>query len=316
MAFIVGYHDMIACLKKKALSPFELEKDKEKAKKKIKHYQGIYNYRNGAMLSFFIKGIKPQYLKTFSGRYHRFLLIFKLVLNEILIVSLQMLPRTQIALLTLLQVIMFIVLLKGFFIDKIYSHCLFGVSDLMMETTFLVLFVIGFASEFFLGDQVDKGSWMKAQVICLNMILVTALVNILQMAWNAILGIQRILDERKYRVSNKSKEKEGKKRKVNKMNWERDFNDKRRTSILKSDADEDGTENTLKNLEEHKAKKLEDSVMMKLNSEDGEVEDGNVKEAVVKREIIIKTNKNDKRIKFEGRRRNRRRRFNFGNIGV
>jgi hypothetical protein len=47
----------------------------------------------GSMMGFFTKDFKVQYLETFSGKYYRFALMMKIIFFELLIVSLQMIPR-------------------------------------------------------------------------------------------------------------------------------------------------------------------------------------------------------------------------------
>jgi hypothetical protein len=101
------------------------------------------------MKLYFIQGIKPEHLKTWSGKYQRFTLLIKVFLFEISIVSLQTLPGPQIALMFGVQTITFLAVIKSLFYDKIYQHKVLGYTDLLFETTFLSYLGIGIFSKFF-----------------------------------------------------------------------------------------------------------------------------------------------------------------------
>lgn len=59
-----------------------------KAKARLNYYKRRYEYDMGAMMIYFTKGIKAEYLQKWTGRFYRFALMMKLIVFEIFIVSL------------------------------------------------------------------------------------------------------------------------------------------------------------------------------------------------------------------------------------
>jgi hypothetical protein len=57
------------------------------------NYKKRYEYSLGSMMIFFTRGIKPENLEKWTGRYFRFAIMLKLTLYEVFIVSLQQLPK-------------------------------------------------------------------------------------------------------------------------------------------------------------------------------------------------------------------------------
>jgi hypothetical protein len=142
------------------------------------YYRRRYDYDMGAMMMFFTKGIKVKHLVKWTGRYYRFALIMKLVLFEIFIVSLQMLPKTQLFLMTTAQLAIVIIIFKAFLIDRIYNHKFFGFMDLLTEFTILGYFVVGNISTWIGENNVDRSFWTNIQLVEIYMILVTAFFNV------------------------------------------------------------------------------------------------------------------------------------------
>jgi presenilin-like A22 family membrane protease len=115
----------------------------------------------GAMMIYFTKGIKVEHLSKWTGRYYRFALMIKLVLFEILIVSLQMLPKTQLLLMSLIQLFVMCVILKALFIDRIYNHKFFGFMDLVTELTVFCYLMIGNVSTWMGEENLNPSTWTK-----------------------------------------------------------------------------------------------------------------------------------------------------------
>lgn len=70
------------------------------AKARLAYYKKRYEYDIGAIMIYFTKGIKAEYLQKWTGKFYRFALMIKLIIFEVLIVSLQMLPKTQLMLMS------------------------------------------------------------------------------------------------------------------------------------------------------------------------------------------------------------------------
>lgn len=154
----------------------------------------------GAMMIYFTKGIKVQHLEKWTGRYYRFALMMKLVMFEILIVSLQMLPKTQLMLMTIIQFVVIIIIVKGLVVDRIYNHKFFGFMDFITEMTIFCYLLVGNMSTWFGEENLDKTMWTKMQLYEIYLILFTAGMNILQVLYNGILSIYNLIKERKYIV--------------------------------------------------------------------------------------------------------------------
>ena len=89
-------------IKKEVIDKTKSIEYRTEAKRRMMYAIKRYEYSMGSMMIFFTKDIKVEHLEKFSGRYFRFALIMKLVLFEIMIVSLQMLPRFQLGMMTLI----------------------------------------------------------------------------------------------------------------------------------------------------------------------------------------------------------------------
>lgn len=99
---ITNYETKVNEIKEYIVDKSKSHTNRLNAKSRLMYYKRRYEYDLGAMILFFTKGIKVQHLKKWTGRYYRFALIMKLVLFEIMIVSLQMMPKTQLMLMTIL----------------------------------------------------------------------------------------------------------------------------------------------------------------------------------------------------------------------
>ena len=81
------YENKIDELKKYIVDQNNSVDNRTKAKARMMYYRRRFEYDQGSMMIFFTKGIKAQYLKKFTGKYYRFALMAKLVLFELLVVS-------------------------------------------------------------------------------------------------------------------------------------------------------------------------------------------------------------------------------------
>jgi hypothetical protein len=132
---------------------------RKKAKARLNYYKRRYEYDMGAMMIYFTKGIKVKHLAKWTGRFYRFALMMKLVIFEILIVSLQMLPKTQLMLMSFVQLIVIVIIVKALFIDRIYNHKFFGFMDLVTELTIFCYLVIGNLSTWVGEENIQKEKW-------------------------------------------------------------------------------------------------------------------------------------------------------------
>lgn len=200
---IEKYESKVAELKKQMLEPKMSEQNKLKIKARLLYYKRRYTYKMGSMMIYFTRGIKPHHLRKLSGRYYRFVLMLKYTLFEVLIVSLQALPLLQLSLLLLVQIVTILIITHGFLIDKIYTHKLYGFSDLLTEFTILFYFIIGIISRI-QGDNVDSQEWfLKLQLVEIYLILITSTVNIIQVIYHGVIILINFLDQRKYKVKKK-----------------------------------------------------------------------------------------------------------------
>lgn len=124
------------------------------AKNRLNYYKMRYEYELGAKMIYFTKGIQAKYLQKWTGRFYRFALMVKLIFFEILIVSLQMLPKTQLMLMTSAQIVAIIIIAKALFSDKVYTHKFFGFMDLFTEVTIFFYLAIGNISTY-LGKKIQ-----------------------------------------------------------------------------------------------------------------------------------------------------------------
>lgn len=184
------------------------------AKARLNYYKRRYEYDMGSMMIYFTKGIKAQYLQKWTGRFYRFALLMKLIVFEIFIVSLQMLPKSQLMLMTTAQLVVIIIIGKALFFDRIYTHKFFGFMDLITELTIFFYLVIGNLSTYLGEDTIGRSNWTKIQLYEIYLILFTAGMNIIQVLYNACLSIYNILQERKYRVKKMKKVQPRKKQQV------------------------------------------------------------------------------------------------------
>ena len=91
-------------------------------------------------------------------------------------------------------------IIKTFVCDKIYSHKFFGFMDLLTETCILFYFILGLLNNFLGEEKIGKGTWEKMQMAEIYLILITALLNVVQIVYNSVLGIIDLIEERKYIV--------------------------------------------------------------------------------------------------------------------
>ena len=68
------------------------EEYRKAAENRLAYYNKRFSYHFGSMKIYYVQGIKPEILNTWTGKYHRFVLILKMFVFEILIVSLQTAP--------------------------------------------------------------------------------------------------------------------------------------------------------------------------------------------------------------------------------
>jgi hypothetical protein len=183
------FQDRVVSLQKKVVDKSKPRSYRFAAKQKMNHFKKTYEYRLGSMMIFFTRGIKPENLKKWTGKYFRFAMMLKLTLYEVLIVSLQQLPTTQITLLFAIQISSVLIIFKALFVDKIYDHKIYGVSDLITELTILFYFSIGLATSYS-EEALDTKAWfLNAQRMQIYLILITLLINLVQVIYQGCLSI-------------------------------------------------------------------------------------------------------------------------------
>jgi hypothetical protein len=72
--------------------------------------------------------------------------------------------------------------------------------DLLTETCILFYFILGLLNNFLGEEKIGKGTWEKMQMAEIYLILITALLNVVQIVYNTVLGIIDLIEERKYIV--------------------------------------------------------------------------------------------------------------------
>ena len=105
-----------------------------------------------------------------------------------------MLPRLQLSLMFICQLIVIGIIFKGLFIDRIYSHKFFGFMDFLTELTIMFYLLIGMLNRFYGGENIDRMTFEKIQLYEIYMILATAGLSVVQVIYNAILSIVRALE--------------------------------------------------------------------------------------------------------------------------
>jgi hypothetical protein len=147
----------------------------------------------GAMTIYFTKGIKVNHLKKVTGRYYRFALMLKLVLFELFIVSIQQMPMLQLVLMSVCQFTVLIIIFRAFFIERIYSHKFFGFMDLMTELTIMLYLAIGLLVTIKGSENLDPDTFLNMQLYEIYLILVTAGLSVIQVVYNGILSVYKLI---------------------------------------------------------------------------------------------------------------------------
>lgn len=161
MKRLAKYQSKLTEIRKEVLDKTKDLDYRMEAKRRMMYAIKRFEYSMGSMMVFFIKDIKVEHLEKFSGRYFRFALIMKLVLFEIMIVSLQMLPRFQLGIMTMIQLVVIVIIFKALFIDRIYNHKFFGFMDLLTEVTIFCYLIMGNLNTYMGEEKIGKGTWTK-----------------------------------------------------------------------------------------------------------------------------------------------------------
>lgn len=176
---IIAYDTKTKKIKEKIVDAKRNEEYRKAAESRLAYYNKRYQYHFGSMMTYYVQGIKPEILQTWTGKYHRFLLILKMFVFEVLIVSLQTAPIVQLVLMSIIQLATLIMLLKGMFCDKIYTHKFFGIVDIFYEFTFMSYFSIGLMTAVAGREKIGKEFFETVQLYQIYLILFTAVLSMI-----------------------------------------------------------------------------------------------------------------------------------------
>ena len=202
---IQKFHKKVESIKDYIKNEKDTIKNRKAAKERLNYYKLRFEYRYGAMLRFFIEGIKPEKLNTFIGRYLKFFMMLKLVIFEVLIVSLQMLPKAQITLLLLCQLYTMGLVFWAVFINRVYSTWAYGFVDLLIEVTITLFLIIGAITSYSdnPASAIEPKLFQRIQIWMIWLIMVVAGVSVIRVIANSISQMIGLFNRRQLKASRK-----------------------------------------------------------------------------------------------------------------
>lgn len=200
--------------KKKGLDISSFEEKIKIAKERKKYLVRNWIYRVGSISTTLTEGLKLKFLQGNSNaRFYRFFKIVKVVIFEFCTASLQLLPKVQISIIFLTQLIFFFNTIYYIFMKNIFKNLAWSIVEIFTELTILIFLGMGFVMEFLQREKINYDVWVRLQFYCIFLVVVTSGMNIIaflitflgKIIWKlgAIIDYQGVFGKRwaNYRIS-------------------------------------------------------------------------------------------------------------------
>ena len=176
--FLVSFEKIYAQIEQSIRKEDIREKLKNRYKEKIQIYEDKKKYKMGVCALFFTQGIKPKKLNQFLAKWLRFMILVKMIFFEVMIVSLQNLPKFNICLMLTIELIVVTAIFHSIFISRIYNDWITALTDFLIELNLALFFLLATMIEFSKGEQKQKiQKFQKFQIFLTYLILLTTVIN-------------------------------------------------------------------------------------------------------------------------------------------
>lgn len=165
-------------------------------KQKMKKFKNFISFCNTKILYKFgmtnlmmIEGLKLEHLGSKSGFiFLRFYQIIRTIIFELAISSLQMLPKLQVSVILLVQTLFLVFTIYCVFYKKCFEGLLWPAVFIVDEFSIWLFLVVVALLEFFQRNSFSVDFWMRLQIICICLIVISTVANMVVMTINFFFG--------------------------------------------------------------------------------------------------------------------------------